>query len=115
VTQSTAAVPQGKHQVRMEFTYDGGGIAKGGKVALFIDGKKTGEGRVEQTVPGIFSADETCDIGLDYRSPVTKDYGKKAHFNGEVNWVEFDIGAAANDADHQISPEERFRVAMAIQ
>ena len=74
-----------------------------------------GEGRAEQTVPGVFSADETCDIGVDYGSAVTKDYGKKAHFNGEVNWVEFDIGAAANDPDHQISPEERFRVAMAIQ
>ena len=39
-------IPAGEHQVRMEFTYDGGGLAKGGTVTLFIDGEKVGEGRV---------------------------------------------------------------------
>ena len=34
----------------MEFVYDGGGLAKGGDVSLFVDGKKDGEGRVDQTV-----------------------------------------------------------------
>ena len=43
----------------MEFTYDGGGLAKGGTVALYIDGKNAGEGRVDQTEPLVFSADET--------------------------------------------------------
>ncbi len=41
-------IPPGKHQVRMEFAYDGGGFGKGGNVSLFYDGKKVGEGRVEQ-------------------------------------------------------------------
>ena len=41
---SDTAVPAGTHQVRMEFAYDGGGLAKGGDVALFIDGDKVGEG-----------------------------------------------------------------------
>ena len=31
----------------MEFKYDGGGLAKGGTVSLFVDGKKDGEGRIE--------------------------------------------------------------------
>jgi hypothetical protein len=30
--------------VRLEFSYDGGGLGKGGTVSLYIDGKKTGEG-----------------------------------------------------------------------
>lgn len=47
----------------MEFQYDGGGLAKGGTVSLFVDGKEDGEGRVDQTVPMLFSADETCDVG----------------------------------------------------
>ena len=42
-------IPAGEHQVRMEFTYDGGGLAKGGTVTLFIDGEKVGEGRVAGT------------------------------------------------------------------
>ena len=32
----------------MEFKYDGGGLGKGGIVSLYLDGKKDGEGRVEQ-------------------------------------------------------------------
>ena len=33
----------------MEFKYDGGGLAKGGDVTLYYDGKAVGKGRVEQT------------------------------------------------------------------
>ena len=36
-------------------------------------------------------------------------------FTGEVAWVQIDIDDAAADADHLISPEERFRIAMARQ
>src|SRR4029453_6399624 len=43
--EGTTPIPEGKHQVRMEFTYDGGGTAKGGTVSLYVDGKKEGEGR----------------------------------------------------------------------
>ena len=57
-------LPAGKHQVRMEFTYDGGGLAKGGGVALYLDGKEDGEGRVDMTVPMLFGTD-TCDVGKD--------------------------------------------------
>jgi hypothetical protein len=46
--ESEQAIPAGKHQVRMEFTYDGGGLAKGGTVSLYVDGKKDGEGRVDR-------------------------------------------------------------------
>ena len=31
-------IPAGTHQVRMEFAYDGGGLAKGGDVTLYHDG-----------------------------------------------------------------------------
>jgi len=44
----------------MEFAYAGGGLAKGGTVTLYLDGGQEGEGRVEATVPLIFSADETA-------------------------------------------------------
>ncbi len=56
VSARGTTIPAGKHQVRMEFAYDGGGLAKGGIVSLFIDGQKTGEGRVEITVPFAYSA-----------------------------------------------------------
>jgi hypothetical protein len=34
-------------------------------------------------------------------------------FNGKAKWVQLDAGLG--DHDHLITPEERFRVAMAIQ
>ena len=58
--ESNKAIPSGQHQVRMEFKYDGGGLAKGGTASLYLDGTKIGEGRVETTLPMVFSLDETC-------------------------------------------------------
>ncbi len=103
------AIPAGKHQVRMEFTYDGGGLAKGGSVSLYVDGKKDGEGHVDRTVPMLFGTD-TCDVGRDAGSPVSPDYGpKESEFNGTVNWVQIDIDENAEDLDHLITPEERYQ------
>jgi arylsulfatase len=113
---STSNVPPGTHQVRMEFKYDGGGLAKGGLVTLYVDGKKVGEGRVEQTEPMVFSADETCDVGFQAGSPSSTDYGATDNeFSGEVNWVEIDIGKDAENLDHLITPEQRLSVAMTFQ
>ena len=38
VTEATEDLPSGTHQVRAEFAYDGGGLAKGGDVTLYYDG-----------------------------------------------------------------------------
>jgi len=90
------------------------GPAKGGTVSLFVDGNKDGEGRVEQTVPMVFSADETCDIGKEFGSPVSPDYGPKGNeLSGQVNWVQ--IALEKDDHDHLIPPDERFKIAMARQ
>jgi uncharacterized protein YcnI len=113
-TESAKDLPAGVHQVRMEFAYDGGGLAKGGNVTLFVDGKKVGEGRLPATIPMVFSGDETTDIGYESASPVSEDYDMHtSEFNGKVKWVQLDQGT--DDADHLISPEERLRVAMARQ
>jgi arylsulfatase len=106
----------GSRQVRMEFSYDGGGLAKGGAVSLFVDGAKVGEGRVEATQPMAFSADETADVGRDTASPVSDDYrGEASMFGGTIDWIQIDIDEAAEDFDHLISPEERLRLMMARQ
>ena len=73
-TEADTAIPAGTHQVRMEFAYDGGGLAKGGDVTLYYDGTAVGTGRVGATQPMIFSADETTDIGYESGTTVTPDY-----------------------------------------
>ncbi len=110
----TSPIPAGTHQVRMEFAYDGGGLAKGGDVTLYYDGNAVGTGRVEHTQPMIFSADETTDIGYESGTTVTPDYtAHTSRFTGKLKWVQLDVGT--DDHDHFIDPEERLRIAMARQ
>ena len=100
----------------MEFAYDGGGLGKGGEAKLFLNGAEVGSGRVEMTVPMVFSADETTDVGSDGGTPVSDDTDPDATgFTGAVRWVQLDIDEAAEDLDHLITPEERLRIAMARQ
>src|SRR5258705_610085 len=113
---ATSPLPMGKHQVRVEFAYDGGGLGKGATVTLYVDGDKVGEGRVERTHAFFFSMDETLDVGSDAGEPVSPDYGSRGNaFTGKINWVQIDIDAEAKDMDHKIGAEERFMVAMARQ
>jgi arylsulfatase A-like enzyme len=113
-TVADAPIPTGSHQVRVEFAYDGGGLAKGGDVTLFYDGDNVGSGRVAMTQPMIFSADETTDIGYESGTTVSPDYtAAGSHFTGRINWVQVDLGT--DDHDHFIDPDERFRIAMARQ
>ena len=119
VSRSTATppIPAGDHQVRVEFAYDGGGLAKGGAVTLYLDGTPD-RARAGSTprYPWSFSGDETTDLGFDTATPVSDDYGSDdSRFNGRVRWVQIDLGDDAEDADHLITPEERYRVAMARQ
>jgi hypothetical protein len=112
--EGSSTVPKGTHQVRMEFAYDGGGLAKGGTATLYVDGKKVGDGRINATVPMIYSADETCDVGCDTGTSVSEDYTSSgSEFTGTVNWVE--LHAGDDNHDHLISPEELMRVATTIQ
>jgi arylsulfatase len=98
-------VPTGTHQVRMEFAYDGGGLAKGATITLFVDSKKVGEGRLDATIPIGFSADETTDVGKDTGSRVVPDYNYGSTFTGKVNWVAIETGD--DDQTHLITPEQQ--------
>jgi arylsulfatase len=107
-------IPAGTHQVRVEFAYDGGGLAKGGNVTLYYDGQPVGTGRVGATQAMIFSADETTDVGYESGTTVTPEYtAATSRFTGKINWVQIDLGT--DDHDHFIDPEERLRIAMARQ
>ena len=113
-TAANTPLPAGKHQVRMEFAYEGGGLACGGAITLFLDGSKIGEGRVGATMPMIYSLDETMDVGCETGSMVSEDYtATTSKFNGRIAWVQLDQGV--DDYDHLISPEERWHVAMTRQ
>lgn len=114
IVGADTAIAAGEHQVRMEFKYDGGGLAKGGDVALFYDGKQVGKGRVEKTEPMGYSSDEACDVGGDTGSPASPEYGATGNkFTGKIEWVQIDL--KGDDHDHLVTAEDRLKVAMARQ
>jgi arylsulfatase len=41
----------GKHAIDFDFVYEGGGLGKGGRGTLSVDGQKVADGRIEQTSP----------------------------------------------------------------
>jgi len=81
-------VAAGKATIRYEFQYDGGNPGSGGTGTIFVDGQKVTEGRISNTTPFIFSADETADVGTDEATPVTEEYAEGDNeFTGKIERV----------------------------
>ncbi|MDH4105306.1 MAG: arylsulfatase, partial [Gammaproteobacteria bacterium] len=83
---SSKPLAAGKATLKFVFAYDGGGPGKGGLGTLYVDGEKVGEGRIEHTQAGMFSADETADVGIDLGTPVVEAIGAESasKFNGRI-------------------------------
>jgi len=90
---SNRKLAPGKAEVRFQFDYDGGGPGKGGKGTLFVNGEKVAEGRIPATQLGIFSADETADVGIDLGTPVVESIGAeaKSRFTGRIPKVTVEV------------------------
>jgi arylsulfatase len=73
-----------KASIRYEFAYDGGGVD-----AIFVNGKKVAEGRIEHSQPIVFSTDERADAGEDGETTVAEDYGIRAPYKctGKIDKV----------------------------
>src|SRR5262249_38756337 len=111
---SKDTLPPGQHTVRFEFKYDGGGVGKGGTGTLLVDDKEVAKGRIEKTILGRFSADETFDTGEDTGSPVSDLYKAPFRFAGTIKRVEIDLAPeklGAADLEKLKSAEARFRLA----
>lgn len=113
VISAANPLTRGRHQLRAEFAYDGGGPARGGEVTLFVDGIAVGNGRVKATQPLVFSADETSDVGRSTGTPVTEDDGANAAFTGMIAWIRIDLGD--DDHTHLIPEEDAVRSAIGRQ
>ncbi len=81
----------GKHTIRYEFDYDGGGAGKGGEGTLYVNGKKVAKGRIDRTMGYRISLDETFDIGSDAGEPVSEDYHVPFDFQGTLSKVTVEL------------------------
>jgi arylsulfatase len=90
---STKKLAPGKATIKFDFAYEGGGPGKGGIGTLFVNNEKVAEGRIEHTQPGMFSADETADVGIDLGTPVVEAIGSeaKSRFTGHITKVTVEV------------------------
>lgn len=91
-------LPQGQAIIALSFDYDGGGLGKGGTATLSVDGSEVATGRVERTVPFLFSmSGETLDVGVDTGSPVGP-YPNEFTFTGTIDRI--DVQVRPGNEDH---------------
>lgn len=92
IIRSDTAVGPGKHELKMEFAYEGGTKpGQGGMVRMSLDGKPIGSGKIERTTPFKYSLSENQDIGSDTGTPVTYDYKPPFNFGGTLEEVVVDL------------------------
>jgi arylsulfatase len=87
--RSEQPLPTGKVTIEVEIKFDSRQRRSGGTITFRVDGEQVGQGRFEDSVPVIFTASETFDIGMDLGSPVSLDYHERApfKFNGTIEKI----------------------------
>jgi len=107
------ALPPGKHTIKMNFIYDGGGIGKGGTATVSVNGKEVARGRIEKTIPVRVALDETLDVGEDCGTPVNLSYDVPFKFTGKIEKVVIELGKSGLATGDQKKLEELTRAARA--
>ncbi|MCD1294193.1 sulfatase [Methanocella sp. CWC-04] len=105
--RSDTNVPSGEVKIGFEFKKTGENTGKG---ILTINDKKVGEAKIPHTVPHIYSASESFDIGCDFGSPVTEEYNTPFKFTGTIKKVLIELSGKKH-----LSPEAETKVAMMRQ
>jgi arylsulfatase A-like enzyme len=87
--KATRALTSGKHEVKMEYEKLDGGK---GKVTLFVDDAKVGEGNIDNVVFGKYSLSEPFDVGGDNGGAVIrKEYTSPFKFSDNLDKVVFQL------------------------
>jgi hypothetical protein len=87
--KSDNPLPTGDVTIEVETKFDSRQRQSGGVITFRVNGQQVGQGRFESSVPVIFTASETFDVGMDLGSPVSLDYHDRApfKFNGKIEKI----------------------------
>ena len=101
---STEKIPAGDVTVTMLFEADEPKPGTGGNVTLWADGRQIGQGRIEHTVPFMFTSYAGLDIGRDNGLVADLAYEDKAPypFTGAVKKVTFDLKPTTHDDERAL-------------
>ncbi len=77
---SQNALSVGKHKIDVITVIEGNKSGAGGTVSLVVDGQEVGKATLKRSVPMLFTASETFDVGIDLGSPVSLNYESRRPF-----------------------------------
>ena len=114
IATANAALSAGRHELIVEYVYDGG-FGAGGDAVLFLDGTAVGHARVDKSVPIVFSmSGESFDIGMDTGAPVGF-YPHVYRFTGSIHGVTLErLSEPSAEVAARIADGE-FRASLATQ
>src|SRR3546814_15403441 len=83
----TDTLAPGRHEIRLDFDYDGGGLGQGGTARLSVDGASPVAVRVPATIRLLMPLSETFDVGVDTGPPVREAYPVPFAFDATPPYV----------------------------
>ena len=78
--RSEQPLPAGKHTIEVTTVIEGNKPGAGGTVSLVVNGAEVGKATLKRSVPLLFTASETLDVGVDLGSPVSLNYDDRRPF-----------------------------------
>jgi arylsulfatase len=88
---SSALLPAGPVKLRGEFTYDGGGLGKGGTLSVYVNDRKAGEAHMKETQAITLGLGGALDVGVDTGTVVDESYSPPFRFNGTIRQVTVEL------------------------
>ena len=94
----------GAATIEVDFRYDSPEREGPATVTFTVDGEQVGQGRIGRSVPGVFTASETFDVGMDLGSPVSLDYHERAPFafDGTIEKIHIRYPMPEEPADTEV-------------
>jgi arylsulfatase len=101
---STRKLPSGAVSVKLLVEADKPEPGSAAKVTLFIGGEPAGDGRLEHTIPFMWSEYAGMDMGRDNGRVVDREYEEKAPyaFTGTVKQVVFDLQPVNQESEQDL-------------
>ncbi len=90
VAKSQNPLSAGRHKIEVVTHIEGNKPGGAGTVTLIVDGQEVGKAQLKRSVPLIFTASETFDVGIDLGSPVSINYDERRPFafDGKIKTVD---------------------------
>lgn len=91
--KSEQPLAPGSHKIKVTTVIEGNKPGAAGTVTLVVDGKEVGKTNLKRSVPLLFTASETFDVGVDLGSPVSLNYDDRRPFafDGNIQTVNVEL------------------------